>query len=377
MRIPLPAGLAIAVAAGAIFAQCQLAGRGSADVTGGGFYLEATVTGTQTLPEAPGRAPLRQSTSVLRWWHGDANHGRWEIENRSPRLDAVTLTIVRDGEYEWIYDSSSWFYKRLPLMPAPPGVSVRHPAVSGWVGPAPAPASDVPALLEYLRDIPGIGAEARIAGERQALGRRAVIIEYGRPGGGEVATLAVDPETMFILEYEFSALGVAAGREVVTLLRSGPWPAERYRFRPPPGVRQALSATSRSGGSESHTPAGTVFVPDGFLRPSYLPAGYAEATAGYQDGVAGGTVAVELGFTLGRSEDAPYLGIQERLRRDGLPDGLKKGKRSGPAGEYWLVEEPGLTTLAFARSGVGVLISSNRLDGRELQRVADAMQPQP
>lgn len=384
------AGTVVAVAG--VVAQVRLIDGGAADVASwpGPFYLEARAVVFDV--EGHGGGP---AVSNVRWWSGDATHGRVEYETTAPPLEAGVSTIAGDGRRLWYHDSRRNTYSVMAI-PAQPGEAPPFfPLFSSLlVGPLPFPTIEdlVAALSEWelssgreTRSATPRGGQATgggapatptpvpagkvtIAEGERILGRRTVLITT--PGGTK---LWVDPEARFILRNE--RRGGPEGTDYwveVTVLRLGDVDAGLFRFAPPAGAIEAPESSSVTASGSVGPTGRRVTVPSGFLHPGEILAGY--SVVSQSQGVdSSGPFSVEVALAEGRAEDAPFLRIEQRKRVD-FPVGLQEGRRVTVRGrEGWLDGAGGFTTLAWYEDGLAVLLTASALSGEELIEFAEEM----
>ena len=386
----------VGVAALAIWLSVGTGERAATGATPGSFYLEASVVvRSDPSPQDIGRsiagqaAPTGQPTEnrfALRWWYQDLDHGRWELDALTPSLDQRDFVMVFDGKEQWSYDSSQNTYTSEPLQPMPPGLTVRPLMFSAMVGPYPAASID-----EVVRMLKGDRADTRVelSGEATILGRRVTIVEYSPTSHSSIANADgttsetssgvgrfwIDPQTMFVLKNEVTGDQSFVG-EVTKLEMGAAIPPDKLRFQPPKGASQTTSLSSMGSGT-SHgvmrLSPGSPDVPDGFVPVHHLLGGFRvigveEGDDGNGKGIYSWTVQLE-------DNDGRTARIEQRLRADGLPAGLKAGERTGlPGGlQGYQSQEGERRILAFEKDGVSVTIASAALAFNDLMVIAAGM----
>jgi len=353
------------------------------------FYLEAVVTAFDaSLPDAatgasaPPKAEVRKS--LVRWWHRDRDHARWEVETVIPVLDAGETTVfTADGATGWFLLKPSNVYKSEPLEQLPPGTAARSAGVVILIGPA--PAKDIPSLLAELQTWQDSEGRAEVVGHEDVLGRPATVIEYGhsqvydRGDGTRVLTglkrMWVDPATMQILRHETDNGRFVA--EVTRLDEGIRVDDDLVRFDPPPGSRDAKAVTPDAARDLSSRGVGT--PPPGALVPRYLPRGFALAGSG-ETGDWQGAWTQELWFGVpgATRKDAIPLVITQKPRADGVPVVLQQGRPVDVNGAPGWVNVAGDgVTVAFARDGIAVVVTGRGLAEAEILRGAESMERAP
>ncbi len=383
--IPLKAALASAgaftVGVTALTIWLALAGdeRAATSTHPESFYLEASafigadqINGSKLAPAAP-TDPRAENRLTLRWWYLDADHSRREFEVLTPSLDRQTRVEVYDGKERWSYDGARNRYAEdpLPIPRQPMGL----PDIIGPVG-----AGGIDDFVNRF-GTPGDVVEWRRTGSSKLLGRSVETIELqlsrttGSVAPGAPATttdapitrLWFDPWTRFVLKYERSGNpGVIV--EVTKLEDGAAIPSEKLRFIPPPGAVRAKSVGDPIGrttslgdsGDESTVPA------TGLLTMTYIPNGYRSENV----------IRTDIGYSFDMVDDGgDRLSIDQRKRVEGLPTTLKTADVvSLPGGvEGYRRTEGVLRTLAFAKGGIAVLMTTTALSFEELERIATGM----
>ncbi len=362
------------------------------------FVLEATYTvidrssTTGTSPTEPGETKI----STLRWWYQSNEQYRWEIENA-----AASFVIVADGTELWGSDDLLKTYQRSPLPTDSPNDLVLYPPVSLFLGPA--PADSVEELMETIRGSETDFSYERIGTER-VLGRTVTVVRY-RPmsrssGSDGVATsdgfgqLWIDESDMTILRFDGESEGQTFS-SVVTRYDTGVrHKAETFRFEPPPGARDTsaegsgvgpsaggtTSSSGSIGGGADGGGALSMTVPAGFLRPTYLPAGYHTAATEAESRDSGAEVA-SFAITFGPGEDEanfPAFTITEAVRPGGLTDAQKVGEPLSVRGtDGYQAVNGETTTLTWAERGHVVAITATGLPLAEVLAVAEGLTLEP
>jgi outer membrane lipoprotein-sorting protein/DNA-binding CsgD family transcriptional regulator len=377
----------------------------------GSFYMEASiVVRSDPSPQDIGRSPAEQTSPTanaaekrfaLRWWYQDVDHGRWEVDALTPSLDQRNIVVVCDGKEQWFYDSAQNTFTEDPLQPMPAGLKVRYLGLSELLDPYPASTLD-----EFMTALRGDRSDTHVvrAGEETMLGRKTTIVELSpatrssttSPGGPTTESGSgtvrfwIDTAAMFVLKTELkddAGSGQGYVAEVTKLEAPSSIPAAKLRFQPPKGAKRTTNSDVTGGGATSAgTPAavgggsstqGTVTVlgpvpkpPDGFLPFGALPTDY--RVNGISQSGSGIAPSWVLDLVDGSGH---HVAIDQRMRADGLPEGLKTGEIvSLPGGVLGYQATDGTTkTLAFEKDGIAVVISAEALSFGELGRIAANM----
>jgi outer membrane lipoprotein-sorting protein len=315
------------------------------------FWLEAEITveswsrtiGTP-LPEVP-----YVTTSALTWLYRSNERYRYRVESQSDAEGDRETEVVADGSNLWIYDGISNVYQRESLIPGP-AEYVPYPAMSVFLGPAPARSRDE--LLTTLN--PGKQPESRIAviGEETMLGRKVTVIEFSPASassdgsGGErhegTGRIWLDEDAMVILRYEIDSevQGVSA---VVTRFDSGvKHGKDAFRFKPPAGATERSDpdpggggrVTNNSGSGAAIAPgsaSGSVDVPvaEGFLSAGGEPAGL-RATAYEQNKQDGAITSRMITYATGAAGSS--IQLFEQVRPGAYPGRRRRASRPLSAG---------------------------------------------
>jgi DNA-binding CsgD family transcriptional regulator len=372
------------------------------------FYLEATVSfvdnsesiGTNIAGAAPPPSAVERREETLRWWSRDRDHARFEVETTSPAIDSGTKTIVVDGTNQWVFGDTTNSYEKSPMAEVPAEIKVRPFTLGIFDGPWPLPATTIEEVLGQVRGFSQGEGHAAIVGHETILGRDTTIIEFGptasrgsnagaTPNGRSAipgappappamehygtGRIYLDVERMFILGYETEGDGQEIQVRVTKLVYDTDVPDDRVRFKPPAGaieVQRDGSSSSGSGSSALGGGPGGLIVPTGFFRPAYVPAGY-EVSRTASDGP--GAEAPSFDLTL-QDADGHRLGIQQRMRQNGLPASLTKGEKTTVHGSTaYFATDSGTTTLAWFERGLAVLVTSDSVSRAELLRVAEGL----
>ena len=383
--IPLFRGLSVMVAAVVVGALWLLGGRPGVtdeEATSLNFYVEAQATVIQrSNVRLSAGIPDRPIVTTLRWWYAaKLDRWRWEIESTGTSLLGSSLIAVFDGRELWQYDGRSDTYTRTTPPPYPDGTIPLPTALSLPFGP-----SNTATAEEFIALFGRVAEYITVTGNERVLGRDATVIEYGptwrtsdgsglqRSGG--TGRLWLDAERQFILRHVTDGGDVAQSAEItVTTIEYGrPIPAERVVFVPPPGAREQPTTTSRSCSSSSGGAGqGGIWVPPGFLRPSYLPHGYSTSSSSSESGRDCTTAGMEA--VLAAEGGNGYILLQQSLRAGGIPEALRYGAPVEFDGrEAYRQQEEGLTRLVWSDGDIVALLEADALPFEELFRVARSM----
>jgi hypothetical protein len=152
-------------------------------------------------------------------------------------------------------------------------------------------------------------------------------------------------------------------------------PDETFAFRPSPGAQEVASLSS--GSSVNSVPLGgpDVTVPDGFLRPAYIPDGYVVTRSGSSSAMDGSIASVEIWLTPDAAPGASgaYIRLQQRKRVDGIPEPLRTGEAVEVGHNEGFLSTVGeITHLVWASGSVIAMLSSNSQARDELLKVAES-----
>ena len=363
---------------------------------GRSFYAEIAVEVEPQADDPLARIGVAtEGGGAIRWWYAGPDRWRWEIETTGPAIDAGTLLTVFDGEHEWGYDDRSNAYQRADPPELPAGL-VRSPIFSAPVGPA--NAESIEAFMEQWRER-GSDTNVRLGGEEAVLGRRTQIVEIrpawssgsssaatastegekaapsveGAALAGGVVRVFIDPERMFIMRWAVDGEGGGQSYSAgITALEYGePIDEALFAFESPPGAREVSASDSGSG---CRTALGGLGfgVPAGFLRPSYLPAGYGSSASGAESGADGCSLVAA--WALMESVDDGYVLLRQRIRAGGVPAALRTGEAVQVSGHdgYRSEEEDGVARLVWFDGEIVAELTSNALPATELLRIAES-----
>lgn len=347
------------------------------------YYFEARIDVDETEPN--------DVLNTLQGWYEAPDRWRWEISTTDPARAHETVVYAADGTKVWFYEGrtntvevhdTETYYAGMPPemrgLPNPVGMSV-------LIGPVP----QLDAVLTAM------GEEQKELGWETVAGVDARVLEMATDDWS--LTLWIHPEMPFILKSQTRSsrepttdglgphvatvepAGMSEVRaEVTQLVLNQAIEAERFSFQMPPGAREVEGSTPQgavhSRGSTS-TGSQQLDVPDGFLRPAYLPNEYIVTGSGSgQSNV--GTFRTENRLHLGggREADTPYLVIQQNWRAGGLAESQRIGQPIDIAGSQGYYEASGdETRLTWARDEIIVVLRADALPLDELIRIAESM----
>jgi hypothetical protein len=344
------------------------------------FHLEATIavdeqSGGYDLPASS--LWVEHSSGVLRWWYIDADHWRWEYEQRQPAIDAGVTVVWVNGAVTRTYDSRTNTYQDAPTF-RPPDGQVFAPSAIRWVGPVPYP--DQAAFVQAFTADGRV--DVQLAGNESLLGRRVAVIDSapavitsaasssgtsGTQGIGTARTW-LDADRMFVLKTVVD-LGNGLGHTfVVTKLDYDAAIARDATRYPMPADAQASDSDGGSdnafaggisrgtGGSGKMTP-----VP-GFLVADVLPKGFSER--GTQSG--GNDSSASL-FD-GMDGSGSSLRIDQRRRAGGLPPAAVSGDPVDIGGRHVFRERIGDTVhILFSDGDLAVAITAEGIADTDLE----------
>jgi anti-sigma factor RsiW len=362
---------------------------------------------------------------VETWSATDDQHYRTQVQTIEPAIDSGTTTTIRDGSRITTY------YTRTETAnvrtSADPSFSVIR-ATMGGVGPE-------ESIQRYLdstqRDLPSsVSHFARIVGKTQLLGRQVDVVQFApvvrgihcvptsvkgstshasmdcnAPIAYGTETIWIDHATHFILKdradlsdapsVDAAPFGSSLFQVTTFALGRGATPAELAQ-QPPVQPRPDISRSDKLLGGGA-PPGAEVKVPHGFLpapAPSQLPNANSdlEVMPAATGGLAGWSTSTDLrdatgidvlfnpnakpNVTYGYAPGDRFLLAEERIRVHGLPAELQVGTpvQAGVCQAWEGTSPDGLHTLAFARGGISVVLTSNSLSEADLvSYAAEAM----
>jgi hypothetical protein len=217
----------------------------------------------------------------------------------------------------------------------------------------------------YAAEVGRIAPSTRPTRSEELLGRTLAV--YGNESPGTDG-LWVDHALSFIVKLERAKdLNAAFVAEITRLAYNVPIEDRVFSFVPPAGSREVDPEARSSGGASSSGPA-----PDGFLKPTYLPAGYRQRGSG--SGTSGG-VTSEYTLSIESDTTGDKLEIRELFRAGGpLPQQVQGEKVAMKQGVGYVSIEGGYTVLIFTRGDITSYLRSSQLGVDELIRIAESMQ---
>ena len=339
-----------------------------------GFYAEIAVEVEQSPDDYLARYGRAGSQTVVRWWYAtDPVRWRWEIEGVGGIIDDGLMVTVFDGTDSWWYDDRPNTYVRRDI-PAGQGEIALSPIFSAPVGPA--NADTIEGFIERWRTSSGIAEVARV-GEATILGRETEIVELRSAPGGATRVF-IDADRMFIMRWatEGGPDAQSFSAEVTVLDYDTAIDARLLVFDPPPGSREAEESQGcRYSGS---TVIGASFpAEDGFLVPSYMPAGYRPAAVS-SEASASGDCRRTATLVLLESPDGAYILLEQRLRAGGIPDAVRSWEPvDSDLGEVYQQSEAGVVRLVWRKGEVVALLEADAVPIEELLRIAESSQLVP
>ena len=338
-----------------------------------GFYAEIAVEVELSPDDYLARYRRAESQALIRWWYAtDPVRWRWEIEGVGGIIDDGLMVTVFDGTDSWWYDDRPNTYVRRPAPDAPGAVP--SPIFSAPVGPA--NADTIEGFIGRWRTLGGIAEVAR-AGEATILGRQTQVIEI-RPSSGGTTRVFVDPDRMFIMRWATDGGPDAQSfsAEVTVLDYDAAIDARLFVFDPPSGSREVEDSQGcRYSGS---TVIGASFpAEDGFLVPSYVPAGYRTAAVSSEESASGDCRRTAT-LVLLESPDGAYILFEQRLRAGGIPDAVRTWEPvDSDLGEVYHRSEDGVVRLVWRSGEVVALLEADAVPLEELLRIAESSELAP
>ncbi len=338
-----------------------------------GFYVEIAVEVELSPDDYLARYRRTEGQTVVRWWYAtDPARWRWEIEGVGGIIDDGLMVTVFDGTDSWWYDDRRNTYVRRAA-PDPPG-AVPSPFFSAPVGPANVDTID--GFIERWRMSGGIAEVAR-AGTTTILGRETEIVELRSASGGATRVF-IDADRMFIMRWasEGGPGAQSFSAEVTVLDYDAAIDAGLFVFDPPSGSREVEGSQGcRYSGSKV---IGASFpADDGFLVPSYVPAGYRTAATTSEESASGDCRRTAT-LVLLESPDGAYILLEQRLRAGGIPDAVRAWEPvDSELGEVYQQSADGVVRLVWRNGEVVALLEADAVLLEELLRIAESSQLAP
>lgn len=338
-----------------------------------GFYAEIAIEVELSPDDYLARYRRTEGQTVVRWWYAtDPARSRWEIEGVGGIIDGGLTISVFDGTDSWWYDDRPNTYVRRAVPHA--AAAAASPIFSAPVGPA--NADTIKGFIERWRTSGGIAEVARV-GAARLLGRETEIVELRSASGGATRVF-IDPDRMFIMRWATDggpdAQSVSA--EVTVLDYDTALDARLFTFDPPSG-------SSEVGDSQGCRYSGSAVIgasfpaEDGFLVPSYVPAGYRTAAASSEESASGDCRRTAT-LVLLESPDGAYILFEQRLRAFGIPDAVRAWEPvDSELGEVYQQSETGVVRLVWRDGAVVALLEADAVPLEELLRIAKSSQLAP
>ncbi|HEX5370717.1 MAG TPA: hypothetical protein VFY10_15015 [Dehalococcoidia bacterium] len=347
-------------------------GRDASKITA--YHFKARLSVEQSAVDAsvfPNDAPL----DTIEGWYEAPDHWAWDVSDSS-RPTAGSMWIS-DGASVWYYDRPTNTYSRVShatyVAGLPPGFADGPPVLSASILLGPLPYANAERFLApFGQDAQRTEAVGGIIAGRPA---RAVIFTRGE----DHTTFWLDREHPFILKYLTHNSELSVSAEITSLSLNQPLDDAPLSFEPPPDSRevpQTSSGSSRSSGSGSSGTDDRSSVPDGFLQPGDVPAGYNQTATTETSGMGDRVTYVALLFQpqgqIGAAGD--HLLVEEQFRAGGLAPSQQTGTAVlvGSTTGYETMAGD-LRRLIFAQGDVVVTLSSNALQFEELIKVASTL----
>jgi outer membrane lipoprotein-sorting protein len=354
--IALFAGVTIVVAISATY----LLLRGNHDAEGAldAFHFVATLEIQQ--PRVNGDDQVDR----IEAWYEPSEGARWEMSYTDPGRATETGLILLNEDGMLSYDGMTNTYVTYPV----PETVAEYPASlpsSFGVGPLPVP--DIDTYFNARLD-----STWTVRGEEEVLGIRAQVIDVSG-SDGQRTTYWIEPKNVFVLRQETTdSMGLTTSVRITELEFNPKLESSLFTFDPPANALE--DEFKDSGGNWSSGNLGGPEFPrqEGFLVPSYLPAGYVTKGSGANSSM---SRTRSYWITLGPSRDAPEtLRVEQQFRAGGLAAPPLNSTTVDVAGRPGYRTTTGSEEVLVVGFGdVIVTLKSTTLPFEELHRIAASM----
>jgi len=331
-----------------------------------GFYVEAAIHTAD---------PERPTEHVLRWWHQDADHVRWDYDQVAPAIETDLRTTVVTGQRQFEYARHGSTFRERPAAAAWGGI--RTPADVVLIGPT--PYADINRLMADLSRWGDGSVPARIAGHELFQGRPVTVVAYIS------GSLWLDEAEMLIVRHHSDRF-----RAELTRFERRPVAPAEVAFDAAVAARPTATPFPQPGTAldvRSMLDAGYA----GLLRPSYLP-GALEARYTMGGGSCGEAVCVwevvcmsfDQMMANQRLPGTPlfqgeYVRIAQRVGLRELPDDLKSGQPVPVRGVAGYLDTSGTNPVLSWQEPDGriVRMEGSQVAADELVRIAEGLRAAP
>ena len=369
VRLLLLVALVLA-GAGALFAAV-----GRNDASGlTSYYYRAHLVIDQHIEAAQTGFPNDRPLDTVEAWYRAPD--KWAVNLSDSRRPTMGSLLVADGANVWYYDRPTNTYSRVSYADYYDG---RSPSLAD--GPPPPIGSFFIGAFPYNDPERLFGAFAnqrRSEGDGGIVaGRSARAVTF--TSGEQHVTFWIDKQYAFSLKYVSHDPNLSVTAEAVAVSFNGPLSGTPFVFEPPPGSQEVppppRGRVVTSGSSSSGRISG-VDVPDGFLRPGYVPAGFSETASTETSAVYGQTTYVAMRLQPAAQKDpaSNYLLIEEQYRAGGpAPSQMTSSSVAIGGTTGYATRDGGVQRLVMARGDIVVTLSSDVLGLEDLIKVAAAL----
>ena len=366
-------GLSLGLGGALLLAYSGIGGAGGGGALGTprepliGFYMEST-TESSALSDQPNPITERASAGTVRRWYVDQQHWRAEVVGHDFGVVAASSTIaVARPDHMLVYDRLRQTYTRLPLID---GTGDPNRSLLG-----PAPGDD---LDDVVASIEGeFATKVERIGAAEHLGRPVEVLEYELDNGTH--RLSIDPDLMVVLVHEVDGGELGRSRRYVATRYEPRITIERelLDFTPPPDAEERISQFDpetnafRCPDSGADPSANLIPSHQGFLVPTYVPAGWGRGGSG----TAGACETTGTWSVLFVEGGDGYLLLEQSRMPSGIPDWFQHGVPTDVGGrEGYRITEDGHEWLVWQHDDIVALLESDTAPFGELLRVAGSVE---
>ena len=322
------------------------------------FYLEATIHRAD--PEYP-------TDYVLRWWHLDADHVRWDYDQVSPAIQSTHTTTIVEGTEQVTFSRDGTDVRRSPVQPT--SDPLRPPTDVIFVGPI--PHVNLAAVLADLSSWADGAVAAEVVRYEDVNGTRATVIDYIS------GTIWLDAAEMVVLRHNrdsFQAVLTRFERRPVSTNEVSP-PADVVAR--PTSTPVVITAHSR--------PAGLSIDTD-LMRPTYLSGNIedhiggsygCDSTSCYYELICMSEAQMQANQALPGTplRNGEYIWIEQRTGLREMPSALMSGTPVAVRGVTGYLDESGTNPVLSWQEPDGriVRIEGGLVPAAELLKVADGL----
>ncbi len=332
------------------------------------YHIEAVVTSSSS-----------SRNQLVRIWYQAPDKLRVEAGNDG----SPPSVYVVDGQTLHVYDADNNTYYD---QQKPAGVLQARGNTTMALGPL--PNETLAAYFDAQQ-----GGTWGVSGKDKVLGKDTEVVERDlrTVAQGTLTRYWIDPRYMFVLRYESTTPNGKTSWQPTTVEYNPKIDPQLFVFKPPADARQSQPQTqapspSQGGGNPQPgaAPSATYTLPQGFLKPSYVPDGYVPAAVSQSvtSGSAGNSSKITVRYDGPSSGGStPYLSIEQTrgvAQAQAPPAGATQVEVNG-AVAYESTSQ-GVRVVSWqapatgAGDGLGVALRSADLSFDELLKVARSMQ---